>query len=1301
MTGVLTAVRATITGGAHRGAGLAAATARAGLGVLLVLSAAVSVIWLVLGVVAAAVRYSPQVAASLGASGSWWARAAVDAAPASGPLGQLGLDYGFSTLNLVLAVVLITAGPRTWSIRLLAVALAGSAGAFNMQAHAASRGLEQATGLTASGVHGAVLLGTACAAYVLALLLFPTPPWDLMSEGWPVRRALVVVGTAAFALVGLGAALLPHTANCVLFFGFVVPVVGLVVLPRRVRRGPGAAARTQARLLFSMVVGGFAVMAVLAVVTLLLDLLGAAPYLALVEPTEPRSGTDTAGPVGDPTALLFWFSRLASAAIAVVVLLAARQDRLWTAEHWFSRGLAVLLVGAVGGGGFVLLGALADGVVDAGVAEVAAGVAAAVALGPLCIRVERLVDRLLYGRRPAPYRVLADVTALLRSSAASSSGSAPDLAQVAEAIARGLGAGVCRLTVRRPGLRDRRYEWADRTGGFDIDDLVEVPVRHGDEQVGALAVDRQAVSGVNAQREQLFTDIADGLGVVLEASRSAIELERQLRAALAHAEEIAVSRRRAVAEMDSERRRIERDLHDGAQHNLVSLRLALGLVEHHLGTGELDLAQERLGVLTEQLAAAEAVLAATADGVSSQVVAQEGLVPALRAELAAAHPPIDVETDGVPDGRRFPADVAAAVWFCCTESVGNARKHAAGAPVTVRLAERAGALAFTVRDEGPGFDPAADAAGGRGLRNMATRIAAVGGVVTIRSAPGAGTTVEGSVPVPPEGGSAAPPSVDEPTVPTTARGSAATTVLIAVPQPEPTAVVTPVPTAVPASGPTPGPTAVPDVEAPTVPAFDPPTMPAVDPVAVPEPPREPAPESAPEEVAADLPLELPRLAGQVRALARATCVAYRGTPAQSRVDDLAHRLDEPLRIAVLGAVDDLRRMLVEAMVGTPAVPPPPAAPVPVRYVYGDERVESGPAAVVALPAPALRAMTLIDVPTPRVRGPERLSAEALGQVRALVGTAGGEPPGADAFVLLLHYGRPADMALLDLLHAAGQRAIGVLARADDPTGQGGAAAAEYAADPAVRRVCHTVVPVAPATAVAAARLGDEEHRLLQRWATGDPADTRDAATALIDRLGPLGARRALALVRCGEGGGRAELAAALVRHSGLADLQEVVASRFLRRSDPLRTRSVLTGLDTVLGASPPPGESARSLRYQLERVRAGAHELREIELLDALRSGELGLPGDERRVAERLLGAAGADVRVRLGVAVDTTAGQVRSATAHQAARWRALAAHPVVSTRAREAAQVLVRTCERLGAEVDDPDRSAGDPPGEGERPR
>ena len=134
-------------------------------------------------------------------------------------------------------------------------------------------------------LHQVVLHGIACAAYILALLLFPSPSWDGLPGARPARGALAVVGAVTFLLVGLGTALLPHTTSCVLFFGFLVPAVGLVVLPRRVRRGPGPEARTQARLLFSTLVGGFAVAMVLGIVTVLLDVLGEAPGLTLVDPT--------------------------------------------------------------------------------------------------------------------------------------------------------------------------------------------------------------------------------------------------------------------------------------------------------------------------------------------------------------------------------------------------------------------------------------------------------------------------------------------------------------------------------------------------------------------------------------------------------------------------------------------------------------------------------------------------------------------------------------------------------------------------------------------------------------------------------------------------------------------------------------------------------------------------------------------------------------------------------------------------------------------------------------------------------
>ena len=150
--------------------------------------------------------------------------------------------------------------------------------------------------------------------------------------------------------------------------------------------------------------------------------------------------------------------------------------------------------------------------------------------------------------------------------------------------------------------------------------------------------------------------------------------------------------------------------------------------------------------------------------------------------------------------------------------------------------------------------------------------------------------------------------------------------------------------------------------------------------------------------------------------------------------------------------------------------------MPVRYAFGTTSgLETGPDdVVVTLAAPALRAMTIIDVPAPDSSDPAPLGPP-------------GDAPMADAVVLLLHYGRPADLALLDLLHAAGHRgAIAVLAVADEAGAVAERAVREFGDDPAVRRVCHAVVPVAPATAVAAARLGDDEHRWLRQWVASTP-----------------------------------------------------------------------------------------------------------------------------------------------------------------------------------------------------------------------
>ena len=674
----------------------------------------------------------------------WLTVGALVTTPLNEPPGQAVVDYLASAVNLVVAVVLLRFGGRSWSGRLLALAMVGSAGAFNLQAHAATMAVLETTGIQIGEAHQILLHGVAGAAFAGALLLVPVE-----IAGVPMRRRVVpvVAGLVLFA-AGVGTALLPHTVSCVVFFGFLVPLLGVGANAPAVRRAPTPEARARARLMTSVLVAAVGAASVLAVLTVVLVLLGR-PGLTLDDPTARHSALG-----GEPTALLFWFARLTAAVIALAVL-AARRAR--PAERWLRGSLAALVVVVTLGGLAVLLAAITEtllGVSTAGSAVtgwVVAALVVAALWAPVAARSERLAERLLYGTRATPAGVLAEVSELTRRTAADPSG----LDRVPEAVGRALGARAVRLTTHREGMSDRTSRWRTPGSGVGEPDA-SFPVRHEGQEIGALAVDAEALAGGD-ERRRLVAEVADGLGGVLAAHRLEIELERQLRAAVGHAEQIAASRRRLVSEMDSERRGIERNLHDGAQHHLVSLRLTLGLVEHLAAAGRLEGARERLTLLLEQLDTAETVLADTASGVSSATLRRLGPVETLRADLAEADPPVAVDGEGV--GRHDEA-VEAAVYFCTLEAVNNARKHAGGAAISVRLREADGVLRAVVRDEGPGFTPGS-AGPGRGMRNLATRLSTVKGRVDVESAPGAGTTVRVEVPLP----DAAPAPAPEPPAP--------------------------------------------------------------------------------------------------------------------------------------------------------------------------------------------------------------------------------------------------------------------------------------------------------------------------------------------------------------------------------------------------------------------------------------------------------------------------------------------------------------------------------------------------------
>jgi signal transduction histidine kinase len=210
-----------------------------------------------------------------------------------------------------------------------------------------------------------------------------------------------------------------------------------------------------------------------------------------------------------------------------------------------------------------------------------------------------------------------------------------------------------------------------------------------------------------------------------------------------HTDELRASRERIVTTADEERRRMERDLHDGAQQELIVARLKLELLDRAIDEDPAS-ARATAGELREDLDRALAQLRDLAHGLYPPLLESDGLPGALQEAVGRAAIPTELDCDGA---GRYRPDLEAAVYFCCLEALQNAAKHAGPrARATVRVAERDRDLRFEVADDGRGFEPA----GGRsgvGLQNMTDRIGALGGELRIESIPGEGTRVSGEVPV--------------------------------------------------------------------------------------------------------------------------------------------------------------------------------------------------------------------------------------------------------------------------------------------------------------------------------------------------------------------------------------------------------------------------------------------------------------------------------------------------------------------------------------------------------------------------
>lgn len=366
----------------------------------------------------------------------------------------------------------------------------------------------------------------------------------------------------------------------------------------------------------------------------------------------------------------------------------------------------------------------------------------AVAFQPVRDSVQRFANRLVYGQRATPYEVLSTFSARMGSTVASEE----LLPQMARILGEGTGAAEAGVWLRLgDGLR-LAASWpasdadvvtaplvGDRLPVFDGVD-VAVPVTHNGELLGALTVRTARGASLTSTEETLTTDLAAQAGLVLRNVGLTAELLRRL-------EELRASRQRLVAAQDAERRRLERDLHDGAQQQLIVLKLRMGIARSLTAAGKVDEATALLDTLMSETDETVEMLRALAHGIYPPLLASEGLVAALTSHAAKLPLSVEVRGDGV---GRYPPDVEAAVYFCCLEALQNASKYAQADRVLVELRHAEG-IAFTITDDGVGFEPET-VRRGHGLTNLVDRVDALGGVLEVRSRPGAGTVISGSVP---------------------------------------------------------------------------------------------------------------------------------------------------------------------------------------------------------------------------------------------------------------------------------------------------------------------------------------------------------------------------------------------------------------------------------------------------------------------------------------------------------------------------------------------------------------------------
>jgi signal transduction histidine kinase len=343
----------------------------------------------------------------------------------------------------------------------------------------------------------------------------------------------------------------------------------------------------------------------------------------------------------------------------------------------------------------------------------------AVAFQPVHARVQRIANRLVYGKRATPYEVMAGFARQMASTLAFDQ----VLPQLAEVAARGVNAVAARAVLFLPDGSQRAAVWpAD--AGHDTP-FVEVAVIYKDEQVGRIEVRKDRGEPLTRSEQALLTDLVAQAGLVLHNARLAAELEGKLAQLMQQARELQASRQRIITAQEAERRRLGEEIRGGVQRQLEMISGRLAHAESMLDRDP-DAVARQLQELAGLTQTALDSLRELARGIFPPILSDKGLLPALHAQLRKADAVIAVEAPAELESQRFDSGVETALYFTCVEAFRRAKANCA-----IRLEQEGNALRFWIR----GLSADGE------MQDSRDRIAAAGGWLATK-----GEDIEGLIP---------------------------------------------------------------------------------------------------------------------------------------------------------------------------------------------------------------------------------------------------------------------------------------------------------------------------------------------------------------------------------------------------------------------------------------------------------------------------------------------------------------------------------------------------------------------------